>query len=217
MLKVCHVCGMEKEHKSWKSTTCNECLDKGLKWCSVCHKVYPLTFFHKNGHTVRSFCKTCEIERSIESHKLNGYYDRPGVKERRNENSRLCKRTKYRFDEEYRMREILRCHSRRDATIGTLTAAQWHECCELFNMSCAYCGAITNLTMDHVVAVSAGGTTEVSNIIPACMHCNSSKQNKDLIEWYTAQPYYSKDRLDKILRYIESKKGGVASVSYRPE
>lgn len=65
--------------------------------------------------------------------------------------------------------------------------------------------------------MSAGGTTEVSNIIPACIHCNSSKQNKDLIGWYTAQPYYSKDRLDKILRYIESKKGGVASVSYRPE
>lgn len=45
-------------------------------------------------------------------------------------------------------------------------------------------------------------------MLKVCHVCGMEKEHKS---------YYSKDRLDKILRYIESKKGGVASVSYRPE
>ena len=32
MKKICNICGQEKEHKSWKATTCNDCLEKGIKW-----------------------------------------------------------------------------------------------------------------------------------------------------------------------------------------
>ena len=57
--------------------------------------------------------------------------------------------------------------------------------------------------MDHVVPVSKGGSTSADNIIPACQSCNSSKNNKDIIEWYTAQPFYNKNRLDNIIKYIK--------------
>lgn len=36
MSKVCNVCGLEKEPKSWKAHTCNDCLGAGLKWCPAC-------------------------------------------------------------------------------------------------------------------------------------------------------------------------------------
>ena len=62
---------------------------------------------------------------------------------------------------------------------------------------------VRKLTMDHVIAVSMGGSTDVSNIIPACQSCNSSKQNRDMIAWYTKQPFYSKQRLDNIIRYLK--------------
>ena len=56
--------------------------------------------------------------------------------------------------------------------------------------------------MEHVVPVASGGATSVDNIIPACQSCNSSKGKKDMIEWYTAQPFYDKARLETILKYL---------------
>ena len=208
MTKVCHVCGQEKEHKSWKATTCNGCLEAGLKWCSSCHEVKSITDFHKNGHTIRSFCKTCENVRSMQNKEATGYYTRPEVRKRRNEDSRLCKRAKYTFDEECRAAELLRCRIRRTKEGGTLNPQDWQRACEAFDFSCAYCGAGTKLTMEHIVPVAKGGRTIKSNIIPACQSCNSSKQDKDMIEWYTAQPFYNKSRLEKIIKF--TKKGGDA-------
>ena len=42
---------------------------------------------------------------------------------------------------------------------------------------CRYCGATDDLTGDHVVPVSRGGTT-ADGIIVACRSCNSSRGNK---------------------------------------
>lgn len=208
MIKTCKVCGQDKEHKAWKSTTCNDCLEAGFKWCSSCEQVKPIDDFHKNGHTIRSFCRSCECARSISNKQATGYYRIPEVRQRRNDVSRSCRRAKYLYDEAYRTAELVRCHDRRARLFGTLTAEEWHSTCQVFNLSCAYCGAVCKLTMDHVVPVNNGGTTEACNIIPSCQSCNSSKQDKDVIEWYTAQPFYNKSRLEKILKF--TKKGGDA-------
>lgn len=206
MLKICHVCGKEKEHKSWKATTCNDCLDAGLKWCSACGQTHPVSNFHKNGHTTRSFCKTCEIRRSTDSKAASGYYKRPEVRARRNEDSRLCKTAKYKFDDAYRAAELARCHDRRTVAKGDLTPAQWIAACEAFDFKCAYCGSAHKITMDHFIACTKGGKTSADNIIPACQSCNSSKQDKDAIEWFSSQPFYSYERVVSILKYLKGVK-----------
>lgn len=203
MLKVCRVCGQEKEHKSWKATTCNDCLGTGVKWCSSCETIQPLANFHKNGRTIRSSCRTCECRRSLGAKAASGYAQRPDVKARRTENSRLSKRRRYTSDEQYRIAEINRCHNRRKNTEGAITADEWRNACEAFNFTCAYCGSERKLTMDHVIAVNKGGKTESANIVPACQSCNSSKQDKDMIEWYTKQLFYSKGRLESIIKYVK--------------
>lgn len=48
---------------------------------------------------------------------------------------------------------------------------------------CTYCGEETQTTFDHVIPVSKGGDDSISNQVPACESCNSSKSNKDVIEW----------------------------------
>ena len=106
---------------------------------------------------------------------------------------------KYYTNEDFRVTMLLRAYKRR--TLGTLTVQQWHDICELFDNSCAYCGSKHNLTMDHVVPVARGGLTEYYNIVPACKSCNSSKNVKDVIEWYTAQPFYDRARLENILKF----------------
>lgn len=47
-------------------------------------------------------------------------------------------------------------------------------------VACTYCGKSTATTADHVVPYSKGGATEIGNLEPACISCNSSKGSKDL-------------------------------------
>lgn len=43
--------------------------------------------------------------------------------------------------------------------------------------TCAYCGQPAN-TVDHVLAISKGGTDEPDNLLAACSRCNYSKGNR---------------------------------------
>ena len=49
-------------------------------------------------------------------------------------------------------------------------------------LACAYCGESVEdgagLTLDHVLAVIAGGTNHEANLVTACMRCNSSKNDR---------------------------------------
>lgn len=44
--------------------------------------------------------------------------------------------------------------------------------------TCNYCGNEAT-TADHVVPVANGGTDDVSNLVAACVSCNSSKGKKE--------------------------------------
>lgn len=48
---------------------------------------------------------------------------------------------------------------------------------------CHYCGCplnpFVNWTVDHVLAVSKGGTNDLDNLVPCCKSCNSRKGTKD--------------------------------------
>lgn len=48
---------------------------------------------------------------------------------------------------------------------------------------CTYCGAVEEITVDHVVPLSRGGKHEADNLAPACSSCNSSKSDRLLSEW----------------------------------
>jgi len=76
--------------------------------------------------------------------------------------------------------------ARRRASTGDVfdfDCADWARAQARFNYMCAYCGAGGDMTMDHVVPLSRGGNHGVGNIVPACISCNASKQDKFLVEW----------------------------------
>ena len=49
--------------------------------------------------------------------------------------------------------------------------------------ACFYCGAASNLTMDHVIPRIRGGRDDGGNLVWACKSCNSSKGCKDMLAW----------------------------------
>jgi hypothetical protein len=50
--------------------------------------------------------------------------------------------------------------------------------------ACVYCAATERaLTLDHVTPVELGGTHAPTNLVTACVGCNSAKQHKTMRAW----------------------------------
>ncbi len=62
----------------------------------------------------------------------------------------------------------------------TLSTSDWLDLCNKYGNKCLCCGSLENLTRDHVVPISAGGSHSVSNIQPLCRRCNSKKGNQTI-------------------------------------
>jgi hypothetical protein len=60
---------------------------------------------------------------------------------------------------------------------------------------CEYCDSTEALSNDHIVAKRNCHFREIHNIVKACKKCNSSKGNKDLIEWWGRERIYELPRI----------------------
>ena len=83
-------------------------------------------------------------------------------------------------------------------SLKTYIKASRHPAFTRFNVflrdrfTCQYCGGREDLTFDHVVPRSKGGTTVWDNVVAACSPCNLRKGDKlcrDVDMWPAAQPY----------------------------
>lgn len=157
--------------------------------CSVCNTVYPKTneyfTYEDKAHTkLQCVCKRCAAakQRKRENRKeyyYNYIYSHPEVDARR------------------KLKRSLRLLQNG----GTFTLSEYKETLKIFDNSCAYCGSKENLSRDHVVPITKGGKSDVHNIIPACLSCNSSKSNMDFQKWFKTQPFYSESRESKIINF----------------
>jgi hypothetical protein len=75
-----------------------------------------------------------------------------------------------------------------------------------FKGCCAYCDKPLDgkrvSQIDHFIPLSKGGWHCLSNIVPACISCNSSKCNQEPIEWFKSKEFYGDKRLKKILKIL---------------
>ena len=70
---------------------------------------------------------------------------------------------------------------------------------------CLYCGKVGALVLDHVVPVSAGGSGNDSNLVPACRPCNTSKRAQPVGDWMAKAGI---SREDVLRRWRESNREG---------
>lgn len=68
-----------------------------------------------------------------------------------------------------------------------LKAPLLNEKLAYYGWKCRYCGVFlikgVNLTWDHAIPTSRGGTDDISNLLPCCPTCNAKKGAKSFFEF----------------------------------
>ena len=85
-----------------------------------------------------------------------------------------------------------------------ITKEQWLDMMQYFDWKCAYSGKSlkdNNRTIDHIKPLVKGGLNEIFNCVPCDRSINSSKHDKDFLQWYKQQEYYDESRLNKIYEW----------------
>jgi 5-methylcytosine-specific restriction endonuclease McrA len=121
-------------------------------------------------------------------------------------NHYIAKRQEHNLAEQrkYYVNKSQRRRSKKNSLPATLTQEQWEQIVDHFDHKCAYCGAESMLTRDHLIALANGGGYTKTNIIPACKKCNSSKRTHTFESWYRRQDFYSAERERMILQIGEA-------------
>jgi 5-methylcytosine-specific restriction endonuclease McrA len=55
------------------------------------------------------------------------------------------------------------------------TGAEWLALLEFYGRACLACGAGEDLSVDHIVPLSLGGSNAITNVQPLCETCNNVK------------------------------------------
>jgi 5-methylcytosine-specific restriction endonuclease McrA len=74
--------------------------------------------------------------------------------------------------------EHIRLTASKPERLWKMPAVNRREILRRDNHACQYCGSAKNLTLDHVLPRSRGGTHTWDNIVIACAQCNGRKGNR---------------------------------------
>lgn len=61
------------------------------------------------------------------------------------------------------------------ASEGSFTTQEWLDVQSKYDNKCLACGTTHNITPDHVIPLSRGGSNTIDNIQPLCLPCNMEK------------------------------------------
>lgn len=145
--------------------------------CSCCGETKPVTEFYAQSYTglPSKQCKTCtNVKKSVQRHK--------------------AKHGKFISKERIRS-----CGEEPELTLD-----DWRDVMVYFKGCCAFCGRPEGRSKkdkhdrDHLVAISKGGRTVRTNIIPACRACNRGRGNQDWRTWFRKQPFWTPDQERRI-------------------
>jgi HNH endonuclease len=89
-----------------------------------------------------------------------------------------------------------------NSTTGSHTEREWTELVLAWGSRCFYCARpvqikpellADELTKDHLIPLSRGGSDDIGNIVPACFHCNRLKGTMTIDEFREARPVFFTD------------------------
>lgn len=199
------------------------------KMCTICNQWFLATEenFYKNNQATENtldklhpYCKECEIKKNRkwavdnpERKKISGRKYVPKkenqrrVSQKRRDTGKYQKWLKDNPDKlkEYGLKRMNKNHK--------INKREWKACKSYFNNCCAYCGLpieqhkkkyngiLKNMDL-HKEHVNHEGANDLSNCVPACNFCNSSKKTHDMEKWYREQSFFSEEKLIKIYKWL---------------
>lgn len=90
-------------------------------------------------------------------------------------------RKEYAANSTYYKQNARKARVRKRNAPGHHTEAEWQALCSYYMDQCLCCGDVPDkLTRDHIVPLIKGGSDDISNIQPLCLHCNFSKHTKTI-------------------------------------
>jgi hypothetical protein len=189
IFKACPVCNEQfsckPSHDKLRTYCSRPCMSKAYNKrreviCEVCGKPFKVA---NNKHRENAkFCsKTCMGQgKSGENHVMW----KGGLRTDR-EYQRAVRKRDY---PKYREKTLAYQKKRKLHLVeipGSHTRKAWESLLDAYKGKCAYCGkqmtkeaGPDQITRDHVDPISKGGTDDITNILPACRSCNSSKNNR---------------------------------------
>lgn len=156
------------------------------KICTKCKKDKPRTEYYprsKNKRHIMTQCKVCtnsEQRKRYEIHRERYIGISRSWKKRNPERAKEQQREWKQANPE-RKRELEHRRRARKQQNGVYTIAE--KDMRKLSGPCAYCGGLENITIDHVIPISRGGTHGIGNLVPACSKCNNQKLDKTVMEW----------------------------------
>lgn len=237
--KACNKCGQEKPLTSeyWHKNKyrkdgfqgeCKVCRNNANKLYRLENKEYYNSWRKNNKGYFDKYQK--ENKEKISQQKSAYYKKNKEVlgsyyKQWYKENKEICKSNNRRYYQENKNKANIRLQKRlakKKKLPATLTLEQWIRAKQDFNNQCAYCGKSEEkhlkefgeeLHQEHFIPLKENGEYTHNNIIPACKSCNSSKRDKDFFEWYPKQEFYSNEREQFILDYLNYKNENMQQLS----
>ncbi len=168
--KTCKECVGEKQKEQLLKNALTVTVESKL--CNLCKEIKTSTDFTKakrNKDGLSTRCKDC----------------RGKTRNRIAENRTSVLRRKER-GEEYKRKNREYCHNRRAllrANAGLLFKGYYNYIVDFYNGICAKCGSVDDPTIDHIVPLKSGGLHCVKNMQVLCHFHNSSKQNRETIDY----------------------------------
>lgn len=159
-----------------------------MKRCTDCGAVKPLDMFHRSSRNRdgrQSRCAECARAKTASYRRCAEYRAREHQWKR-------AYRARIKADPEalarHKFTQAVRDARRRAKAKGASVMAYTvqdlvavHGPVE--SWTCTFCGTDQDLTVDHVMSLNAGGADTASNVVPACLACNSSKNDQPLAVW----------------------------------
>ena len=184
------------------------------KPCTICLKTKELDFFSKNPNGMKdghlNQCKSCIEMRvkkwrlanpSIVKERMRTQYERHKKRvaansikwNKENKVRRKAIRDRWRLKSKDQITQIANNYrSRLAGAEGTFTLEEYKNKLAHFGGMCAYCKIRKATTRDHMIPVTRGGSNYLTNVVPSCLPCNSSKADLLLAEWRKTK-YFNKN------------------------
>jgi len=168
--------------------------------CRQCQSEKSANYAQRNPQKVATAKLSCKAKKPDYYKSINRIY--------RINNSEKCAASTLRWRRDNSGRHNLNNQNRRASKVNAVvpdrpvTAAIEEKRKALFN-GCCYCGAQKKLTLEHVVALDAGGLHVEENLLGACPSCNSSKNNRPVEQWFRTQKFFTEERWQQIQQALE--------------